>query len=225
MPSIRTRFHPLHDIDDHEKLSFYSLDQTGIAGMLVKIATGSANAQASASDGYGATPVGASYNYTYSNRYETNWKVSPTASGDTRYNAVGLTMLSTLEYDENGFPLKYMPSRAKEIGAVVSGETVPVATKGLFAIWGNYIDQSLAPIQPGFLVVVSRSGNGQLASVNPSNTATFQTAATGGAPFAYGPQHVVGKWLSSLPTSSNTGLASDFSSQGGYAFLELNCTL
>lgn len=225
MATIRTRLHPFSDVSEHDKVSLYSLDQTGIAGQLVKIATGSANPQSTETDLFSATAMGVSYNGTYSNRYETKWKVSPTVSGDTRYSALGVTELSTLEYDENGMPLKFMPSRAKEIGAVVSGETVPVITKAtILGIWGNYIDTTTSPIQPGFLAVISRSGNGLLASADPSSATAFrQVSNTGTLPFIYEQKHVVGKWLSSLPTSTNTGIASEFSAQGGYAFLSLNC--
>jgi hypothetical protein len=222
MATIRTRLHPFSDVSEHDKISLYSLDQTGLAGQLVKIATGSANPQSTETDAFSATAVGVSYNGTYSNRYETKWKVTPTASGDTRYVALGFTELSTLEYDENGMPLKYNAQRAKEIGAVVSGETVPIIKKaGIFGIWGNYIDSSMGAVQPGNLVVVSRSGAGYVGSVDPSVAANFRAVSNTGSatnPFIYDDRSVIGKWLSSLPTSTNTGIASEFSAQGGYAF-------
>ena len=228
MATIRTRLHPYADVDDHNKISLYSLDQTGIAGQLVKISTGSANPQSTNTDYFGNTAVGSSYNGTYSNRYETAWKVTPTASGDFRYAALGVTELSTLEYDENGLPLKFFPARAKEIGAIVSGETVPVIREAtILGIWGNYIDQTMGAAQPGNLVVISRSGNGTLAAVDPSNATNFRAVSNTGSatnPFIYDQRHVVGKWLSSLPTSTNTGIASEFAAQGGYAFLSLNCS-
>lgn len=224
MPTIRNRFYPLHDINEHDIVNLYSLDQSsGLAGQLVKIVTGAANP--SLFDGWAVnTPVGANIPGTISFRYESKAKITPTVSGDTRYGALGLTLYSTLEFDENGQPLRYNVPRAKEIGAVLSGENVPVATKGLFGIWGQYIDTSLGSIQPGNLVVVSRSGNGQLAAISPTS-ANFN--ATGGAAalssFVYTPAHVVGKWISSLPTAPVTGVGTDFSAQGGYGLFILNC--
>lgn len=227
MPTIRNRLFPFHDVSDHNKISLYSLDQTGLAGMIVKVATGSANPQSTETDGFTSAAVGGvSYNGTYSNQYETRWKVSPTASGDTRYSALGVTELSTLNTDENGFILRYNDARAKEIGAVRSGDTVPVITKGLIGIWGNYIDTTMGPVQPGFLAVISRSGNGLFASVDPTNATNFRAVSNTGSatnPFIYDQRSVVGKWLTTLPTSTNTGIASEFSAQGGYAFLTLNC--
>ncbi len=222
MPTIRNRFYPLHDIDDHNVISLYSTLLTGLAGTLVKIVTGAANPQNA--DGWSNAPVGAAVANTISYRYETKMKVTPTVSGDTAYNALGLTLYSTLEYDENGIPLRYDDQRAKEIGAVRSGETTPILTKSTtVAIWGSYIDTSLGNIQPGNLVVVSRSGNGLLAAIDPAS-ANFSGVAPGAAftQFVYNPTHVVGKWLTSLPTATNTGQQNEFgygtaNAQGGYA--------
>lgn len=222
MPTIRNRFYPLHDIDDHNVINLYSTLQTGLAGTLVKIVTGAANPQNA--DGWSNAPVGAAVANTISYRYETKMRVTPTVSGDTSYNAIGLTLYSTLEYDENGIALRYDDQRAKEIGAVRSGETTPILTKSTtVAIWGQYIDQSLGNIQPGNLVVVSRSGNGLLAAVDPTNAASFNPLSTGnGVGAVYGPANVVGKWLTSLPTATNTGQQNEFgygtvNAQGGYA--------
>jgi hypothetical protein len=217
MATIRNRLYPFHDISEHNKVNLFSLNtSSGLAGQLVKIVTGAANPQNA--DGWSNTSVGASVDGAVSFRYETKMKIAPTASGDTKYNALGLTLYSTLETDENGLQLKYFPQRAKEIGAVVSGESVPVATQGIFGVWGKYIDQSTSAVQPGNLVVVSRSGDGTLGSVDPTNTALFNT---GSASWIYTPAHVVGKWITSLPTATNTGLQNEFSAQGGYALFQL----
>jgi hypothetical protein len=219
MSTIRNRLFPLSDISAHDELPFYTHATTGLAGELVKIMTGSANPQTDAMDGFSATPVGVSYNGTYSNRYETKWKVVPTVSGDTRYSAIGFTQLSTLEYDENGMPLKYNAQRAKEIGAVVSGEANVITKKAsVMGIWGQYIDTSRGAPQPGHVVVISLSGRGLVGAVDPTLAANFRHVSNTGASFVYDDTHVIGKWLSSLPTSSNTGLANEFSAQGGYAF-------
>lgn len=218
MATIRTRLYPLRDVNDHDVVPFYSLDQSsGLAGQLVKIVTGAANPQNA--DGFSNTSVGTNIAGTFSNRYETKLKVTPTISGDTRYNSLGATLLSTLEFDENSQPLRYNEKRAKEIGAVISGESVPVATKAsVLGYWGNQIDQRFGAPAPGKLAVVSYSGNGIIGVVDPLS-ANFAATATA---VAYTPAHVVGKWISTLPAASNTGLANEFSAQGGYALLQFN---
>jgi hypothetical protein len=227
MPTIRgtNYFYPLSDKSEHDIVPFFSLDlNSGNAGALVKIVTGAANPQNF--DGWSNQFVGTNVANTVSYRYESKAKVTNTVSGDTNYNALGLTLYATLEFDENSQPLRYNPPRAKEIGAVLSGENVPVVTRGIFGLWGNYIDTTKGAIQPGNLVVVSRSGGGLLASVDPTNVAAFNQSGvtTSTAEWRYEPKHVVGKWLSSLPTATNTGLQNEFSAQGGYALFQLDTT-
>jgi len=218
MPTINSRLYPYQDINEHDVISLYSTLNTGLAGTLVKIVTGAANPQNA--DGFSSTAVGGNYNtagvYLFSNRYETKMKVEPTAAGDTAFNALGFTRLSTLETDPNGLPLKMFPQRAKELGVVVSGETVPIITNGIIGIWGKYIDQANGSVQPGNLAVVSASGDGLIAAISPSNTAKFGVTGQ-----LYNPNQVVGKFLTSLPTATNTGLSNEFSAQGGYALIKL----
>ena len=226
MSTIRNRFYPYHAYDEHEVLSLYSMDVTGLGGTLVKIVTGSANPQNA--DGWAInSSVGAAIfnQQAISQRYETKMKVTATVSGDTIYNAIGFTELNTLEFDENGQPLRYNERRAKEIGAVISGETVPIITKGIIGLWGQYIDASLSHVQPGFLVVVSRSGNGLVAAVDPNNTAIFASANTGIQSQIYHSQQVIGKWLTSLPTAVNSGLQNEWASMGGYALFQFDTSV
>lgn len=49
---------------------------------------------------------------------------------------IGITLFDMSEYDENGEPLKYNPRKAAEIEAVISGQAVPICTKGIFQITG-----------------------------------------------------------------------------------------
>ncbi len=206
MATITNRLHPFRQYSEWEVINLYSLLlNSGDAGTLVKVVSGAADP--SNSDGYSSQTVGANVPLTQSLRYETKNKITPTVSGDDKHDALGLTLLDTRETDENGLPLRYFPQRAKEIFAVVSGQTVPVVTRGTFGVWGKYIDTSLGGIQPGNAVVVGRSGAGQLASVDVTNTVSY------GPTGVYGADSVVGKWI------STTG--SQFASQGGFAFLRL----
>ena len=61
--------------------------------------------------------------------YPTNpLKVSPTASGAA---PLGVTFRQTLTNDENGESLLFNPVKKDELNAVLSGQTVPVLTKGI----------------------------------------------------------------------------------------------
>ena len=45
---------------------------------------------------------------------------------------LGVTLYDVREHDENGELLKFNPQKAAELQAAVSGQAVPVATKGTF---------------------------------------------------------------------------------------------
>lgn len=206
MATITNRLHPFRQYSEYEVINLYSLLlNSGDAGTLVKVVPTAADP--SNSDGFSNQSVGANVPLTSSLRYETKNRITPTASGDDKYDALGLALLDTRETDENGLPLRYFPQRAKEIFAVVSGQTVPVATRGTFGVWGKYIDTTLGTITPGNLVCPSRSGNGLLAAVDPTVTTSY------GPTGFYTLDAPIGKWI------STTG--SQFASQGGFAFLRL----
>jgi hypothetical protein len=73
------------------------------------------------------------------------------------------------ERDENGEKLLYHPRKAAEMQAVISGQTMPVLTKGVVLYKGQLTDVGVAA---GVNVYNSTSGNGELSIDNPSSTAT-----------------------------------------------------
>jgi len=69
------------------------------------------------------------------NPYPTNpLKVAPAASGDA---VLGVTLNQTLAVDENGESLLFNPVKKDELQAVLSGQTVPVLTKGVVTVHAN----------------------------------------------------------------------------------------
>jgi hypothetical protein len=81
--------------------------------------------------------VGASFVNTNSQRWGTYAAVtSCAATGDY---AVGMTLFDVREQDENGQLLKFHPRKAAEMQVVLSGQTVPLATRGLF-LWSGTIN-------------------------------------------------------------------------------------
>lgn len=68
-------------------------------------------------------------------RYGTVAKVTYCGTGSTEY-PLGITLFDIRELDENTIPLKYNPRKAAELEACISGQTVPVATRGNFLYSG-----------------------------------------------------------------------------------------
>lgn len=188
---------PFRQYAEAEVINFFALNGTGQNGLFVALETGQQDP--ADADGYTTSALGANYTNVYAPRFENKRKVRLAAATDTKYNAVGVTLHTTAEYDNNGQKLVLQPqSRRDELGFVVSGQTVPVLTRGIVTLGkGAYVG---TPI-PGHVGVLT--GNGQIAVMNPATV----LAATGAASYEH---KVVGKFIS---TSG--------SAFGGYAQFKL----
>ena len=123
----------LRDYDEKDVIGFYSFSGTHPCnkGTIVKVIGSGYVVDQDPSDMLGS--VGASYNNTVSQRYGVHYRVGPAGTGD---NALGMTLFDVKETDENGEQLKFNPRKAYEIEAVISGQNVPVVTRGRFLYSG-----------------------------------------------------------------------------------------
>jgi len=87
-------------------------------------------------------------------RYGTPAKVTYCSSG-TGDLPLGITLFDVRELDENTIPLKYNPRKAAELEACISGQTVPIVTRGTFLISGI---QSGSLIVPGGPIYAGATG-------------------------------------------------------------------
>lgn len=126
MPLIR----PFRDFSEHEVLNFYALDtSSGTRGQFVTFANGSGW---TADDQFQTQPVGASYARTVSNRYAVPGRVTViNTTGGTAAGPLGLLLYDVSETDENGELLIFKPQKAAEMQTVVSGQVVPILTRGV----------------------------------------------------------------------------------------------
>ena len=74
--------------------------------------------------------VGQSYTNVTSERYGVLARCENAGTADT--HLLGMTLYEVAETDENGEKLIYNPRKAAEMQAVVSGQAVPIVSKGLF---------------------------------------------------------------------------------------------
>ena len=117
---------------EHDVVNLFSLTGNGITlpfnkGTLVSVnGDGWKNDASSDLDMLG--DVGAAYSNTVSQRYGVPACVTVAATGD---NILGITLYDVKETDENGEKLVFNPRKAAELQAVVSGQAVPVMTKGV----------------------------------------------------------------------------------------------
>ncbi len=201
MATINNKLLPFRDYNEHDVLNFFALDNTGVAGVLVSIV----NFNPDSGDGYTNIANGFAFPGTNSVRYNTIARVTPTASGATKASTLGLQIKDVREYDENGEKLLYHPDEQERLNCVISGQSVPIARKGLFTVTSAEYGSSIPAV--GYYVCPSNAGLGQMAFVPPGQIATG-AIVTG----QYQSNQIIGKCISTSGTHF-----------GGYAVVLLDC--
>jgi len=114
---------------------------------------------------------GASYNNTVSFRYGTTATVEPFKSGE---QPLGVTLYDVAEVDENGEKLIYNPRKAAEMQAVVSGQAVPVLTKGIVLYSGNLTSGGANTVTAGSPIYADSTNGGAISSSATSSGGVAQ---------------------------------------------------
>ena len=159
------RLAPFRDYDEHDVINLFAWDSASaptsfagriVAGTVVKVKTGFSNTAELSMLG----DVGASYDNVVSQRYGVSAKVEYCNGGPSEV-PLGITLYDVREADENGELLKFNPQKAAELQAAISGQAVPIVTKGIFLFaTGAFTDAD--SLQAGSTLYAS--GNGQLSS-------------------------------------------------------------
>lgn len=181
----------------------FSLNQTGVdAGTFVSVV--SADPSAAPIDQASTSP-GATFSHTHSYEWEVTNKITPSASGDSKYKVLGITLYNSYETDENGEKYKFYPVKRDENQIITSGKAMPVLRQGLVTLKSGAYSGTPAV---GNVGVIANSGGGVI-------TVTAESAVTGAD------QHhlVVGKFISAQ--SSGTTHSSNVD-HGGFAWFIVN---
>ena len=155
------RLLPFRDYDEHDVVNLFAFDDAAVnmdsstviyAGSVVKIRTGWSNTDETQQLGN----AGAGYNNVVSQRYGVNAEVEyHNGGGDA---PLGILLYDVREFDENEEPLKYNPQKAAELQAAISGQAVPVATKGTFLFATGAFEAVSATISAGDTLYVTGDG-------------------------------------------------------------------
>jgi hypothetical protein len=94
-------------------------------------------------DNLSQTSINNSYPHTVSDRWSVNARVTLTASGDS-VAPLGMLLYDVKEYDENGEKLIWHPLKGHEMEVALSGQAVPVLTRGIVLVNGIVDTNSLA---------------------------------------------------------------------------------
>lgn len=149
MPNLK----PFRSYSPHDEINLFSVkDQSSVnKGTFVKIAAGWVNSN----EAYGDTQdeIGSSsyIGRAVSNRYVVQSKVDIAGSGDA---ALGMLLWDVRETDENGEKLIFNPRKAEEMQVALSGQAVPIATKGIFLYSGALLTAEAPNFNSGLYVSV-----------------------------------------------------------------------
>jgi hypothetical protein len=139
------RLLPFRQYNEHDVVNMFALNtgvlsltesivgnHSGDAGVFVKISNGNLDADP-VTYGNNSYLGKTDYPFVGSNQYPSvSLTVTPAVSTDIR--PLGITLWETALYDENGQKLLYYPQKAHENQVLLPGQSVPVATKGIFTI-------------------------------------------------------------------------------------------
>ena len=135
------------------------------------------------------------------------------AAADTTTACVGITLLQTAQYDENNEKLLYYPQKQLETQSVLSGQAVPVLTKGVVSLPAgagslpNATVGALTDFAPGNWLVIDDVTNGKVSGVAQNDSDWTLTGSDGSAAYLANRQKV-GQVLGT-GIRQNRGVSSD----------------
>lgn len=137
-------------------------------------------------------------------------KFTAATAGDP---VLGITLNQTLQQDENGEKLLYNPVKRQELQAVLTGQAVPVATRGVFTLADTAIDWVDGSMTVNNHLVISANA-GKVSGL----------AASAVSPIT-GTTSIVGRILATGQRVSQNG-ASDYyagTTTGKFALVQIDC--
>ena len=224
------RILPFRQYAEQDVINLYALDGADVNSQLDTKGNGDAGTFVSISAGalddgpvkYAASSYLGKTDYPHIGRDEyptVQLRIGAAATGDS---VLGMTLNQTALRDENGEKLLYYPQKALENQAVLSGQAVPVLSRGIVTLNGSaggafgnnaYIDDANWKIGGNF--VIAEGGLGKVSGVGLAYTLIDQQQNVG----------VV------LATGSRTAGATEdqFAGAGGttgaYSIVKINCAL
>lgn len=177
------RLLPFRQYNEHDVVNLYSLvssdaldsttgDGLGSNGVFVKVSEGNFNLDTITygSDSYlGKTD----YPFVGGAMYPSNpLTITGATSGDL---PLGLTLNQTAKADENGEKLLYNPTKKEELQAVLPGQTVPVATRGIFTLAAEAFDGAASEYTIGGGIQMSYTNAGKVTGAAATDATSFGT--------------------------------------------------
>lgn len=200
MANTVTKLLPFRQYDEQDVINLFSYDlASGSAGTVVKVSAANLDKETVELVSYGFTNTMGHASSLYP-QVPLKVTASTGASGE---RSLGILLRDIRTVDENGESLLFYPRKKDELQCVVSGEAVPIATKGLFMINVDGLAGGVAPAINSYAVPVSA---GVLTGVAESAATAVQKAVA------------VGKFIA---TGSRASVTDTDAFAGNFALLKL----
>jgi hypothetical protein len=171
-----TRLLPNRSINEKDVINTYSFDSnSGEAGTFVKVSAGNLTLDPVEYGDFG--PFANSLGNATSQYPFVPQKVSTAGTGDAGL-VLGMLLRDVREFDENGERLLYYPQKKFDLQCVLSGEAVPVATRGTVDINVRGLAGGISPNVGDAAVVVA---GGKVTGVAYGSLTDAQKAVTVGS--------------------------------------------
>ena len=180
------RLKPFRDYSEHDVINLFAFGDPNqalgttyvvYAGSCVKVLTGCSNTNELSQIGN----VGAGYANTVSTRWGVTADVQYTDGGADEA-ALGITLYDVREYDENGEKLAFNPRKQEELQCSLTGQAVPIATRGVFLMATGAWSSSAGILQDNDVFV---TGDGKVTNLG-ANATNNRIGRTLGGPDADG---------------------------------------
>lgn len=197
MANTITRLLPFRQYSEQDVINMYALDAaTGQAGSLVRVSEADLNKETVELVNYGFTnQMG------HASSYYPQVPLKLTKVTATGQAVLGIMLRDVRTVDENGENLLFYPQKRDELQCVVSGEAVPVATRGLFMYNVDGLAGGVAPAINSYAIPAA---DGKLTGV--------------ASPSATQKEYAVGKFIA---TGSRASVSDTDAFEGVYALLKL----
>lgn len=127
---------PFRNVDENQVTNLFTYGSGTLSrGTIVKVWGSGFNAQANPVDMSGPVGTATAWPDTVSQRWVVPFQIAPALSGDS-VRPLGVTLYDIKEVDENGELLIFNPIKRQELQAVLTGQAVPIASKGQFLFSG-----------------------------------------------------------------------------------------
>jgi len=218
------RILPFRQYSDHDVVNMYSIIDSDVLDSTTGSGAGDAGVFVKVSDGnFDNDPVTYQTNsYLGDTSYpflgttemypEVNLKVTGALGED---HCLGMTLYQTAKNDENGEKLLYNPQKQEELQAMLPGQAVPIATKGIFTLASSAFDGALPDYAPGNRIKLSTTTAGKITGFATVGASTITTGDLVDEDKVFG--HVLG-----TGTRSNVGPTTDQFS-GDYIVVSFDC--